>query len=102
MAAVQHSSSSSRSSDTPVIRIVVPTDVRRFFVDAVITGQGGYQSLCRMLAERLQTSAVLKLDRTEFVRVLHYATDYGDGGFQSRLRKMVVAWMSQNKDLILG
>lgn len=81
--------------------VVVTQDVRSFFTDATISGQGGFQSLCRSLAARLKTSKVLKLTPEELVRIARYASDYGDGGYQQRLRKIVCAWVVQHQDIIV-
>lgn len=76
--------------------IAVPRDVRDFFVDIEVTGHGGFQSLCRSLQARLRQSSMLHLDATEFSRIARYSAVYGDGGFQSRLRKIVASWVHQN------
>ncbi len=83
-------------SRTPSTAVVVTPDVRNFFTEAEITGQGGFQSLCRLLAERLARTSVLRLDRDEFVRVARYANNYGDGGFQTRLRRILASWVAQH------
>lgn len=78
--------------------VVVTPDVRAFFVESTIKGQGGFQSLCRQLAERLRRSKVLRLTPDELGRIARYATDYGDGGFQQRFRKIVCSWVVQHLD----
>lgn len=87
---------SSKRTTLQTIRIVVPDEVREFFKDVHIQGHGGYQGLCKMLSERLQDSTILKLTQEEFRRVVRYASHYGEGGFQTRLRKIVVNWVDQN------
>lgn len=81
--------------------IVVTPDIRQFFTEAQINGQGGFQSLCRGIAARLKTSKVLKLTPEELLRIARYATDYGEGGYQQRLRKIVCSWVVQHADTVL-
>lgn len=81
---------------TSTLDVVVTPDVRAFFTESTIRGQGGFQSLCRQLAERLRKSSVLKLTPEELHRLARYATDYGDGGFQLRFRKIVCSWVVQH------
>lgn len=81
--------------------VVVTSEVREFFTEVIINGNGGFQRLVRMLAERLETSAVLNLSPEEFQRIVRYATEYGDGGYQLRLRKIVCSWVAQNIDQVI-
>lgn len=76
--------------------IVVPDALREFFLGANLMGQGGFQSLGRMLAERLRITPVLRLDEAEFRRVVRYANHYGEGGFQAKLRQLIALWTEQN------
>lgn len=77
-------------------RVVVTPEVRDFFTSAIINGQGGFQRLVRMLADRLAADKSLHLSPEEFTRIVRYATEYGDGGYQLRLRKIVTSWVAQN------
>lgn len=79
----------------PTINIAVPPSLRDFFRETQIHGQGGFQSLARMLADRLTHSKVLRLTPDELRRIVHYARAYGEGGFQSRLRALVVEYVFQ-------
>ena len=81
--------------------VVVTPEVREFFTEVIVSGSGGFQRLVRMLAERLETSATLQLSGEEFQRIVRYATNYGDGGYQLRLRKIVVSWVAQNIDRVI-
>lgn len=81
--------------------IVVTPEVREFFTTAVVNGQGGFQRLVRKLAEQLTDSKTLRLSPEEFQRIVRYATEYGDGGYQLRLRKIVVSWVAQNLDTLV-
>lgn len=83
------------------IDVVVTRDVQEFFKDAQINGHGGFQSLCRGIAERMGRGRVLKLEPNEFRRIVRYASDYGEGGFQQRLRKIVTQWVNQNLDTLV-
>jgi hypothetical protein len=89
--------SSAPPSDTlAAFDVVVPDSVRDFFLTTEVMGNGGFQSLCRMLSARLQTTSVLRLDAAEFKRIVRYANHYGEGGFQSRLRRLASEWIEQN------
>jgi hypothetical protein len=81
--------------------IVVDRDVRAFFADASIKGHGGFQSLSRTLSTQLRKSTILKLTADEFGRVVRYANSYGNGGFQTRLRAIVAAWVHQNLNTVV-
>lgn len=88
------------------IEIVVTPDVREFFMDQMThagfqSGQGGFQALGRMLAARMTASRVLRLSPEEFKRLVRYANDYGDGGVQQRLRKIIVSWVTQHMDQLV-
>lgn len=82
------------------ITITVPREVRHYFRHTEIHGQGGFQSLCRQLGTRLTDTPVLTLQADEFRRIVRYAT-YGDGGFQSRLRRLIAQWVSTNLSSLL-
>jgi hypothetical protein len=54
-----------------------------------ISGEGGYQSLLRALQGRLdRTSGALRLERDELDRIRRYAFEYGQGGWEDRLRRI--------------
>lgn len=83
------------------LEVVVTPDVRQFFTESAINGQGGFQSLCRLVAGRLERSPVLHLTPEELARIARYATTYGDGGFQQRFRKIVCSWVVQHADALI-
>ena len=58
------------------------------FLQRPLRGQGGYQSLLARLRSNLDRN-LLRLTRTDCERVVRYATMYGEGGFQTRLRPIV-------------
>jgi hypothetical protein len=76
--------------------VVVSPDIVAFFQSAVINGTGGFQSLGRQLKDQLMTGDTLRMDEQLFRRVVRCATHYGDGGFQTKLRKVTVQWLDQN------
>lgn len=89
---------STATTANPVAIVVNPV-IRHLFDNTEIRGQGGFQSLCRSLAARLETAGpILKLDRTEFGRIVRYASTYGEGGFQTRLRVLVTHWVAQHPE----
>lgn len=87
-------------SDSSII-VVVPKEVGEFFRRAAIHGQGGFQALCRDISKQLQRSDTLRMEPTEFRRIVRYATHYGEGGYQQRLRKIITNWVSQNFNSII-
>ncbi len=89
-------SAAASSSSSSLITIVLSSELRDYFAESQFRGQGGFQSLGRLLAERLQTSKVLRLTPEELARVVHYARNYGNGGFQSKLRELIVEYVAQH------
>lgn len=76
--------------------VVVSPDIRAFFQSAVINGTGGFQSLGRHLKDQLMVGDTLQMDEQLFRRVVRCAEHYGDGGFQTKLKKICVQWLDQN------
>jgi hypothetical protein len=91
-----------RGSHRPTVHVVVTPEIKQFFADATIVGHGGFQSLCRTLSEQLRDSNILRLQPSDFKRIVRYATIYGEGGFQQRLRKIVATWVNQHFDELVG
>ena len=58
------------------------------FLQRPLRGQGGYQSLLARLQGNLDGN-ILRLTRTDCERVVRYATQYGEGGFQTRLQSII-------------
>lgn len=89
-----------RSEDTtmkPVMYdVVVSDDIRTFFQSAIMSGTGGFQSLGRILKDQLARGNALRIDEQTFRRVVRYGEHYGDGGFQTKMRKIAVQWLDQN------
>lgn len=80
---------------TPVTVAVTP-NLYAAFDGLSIHGQGGFQSLIRMVSERITTQKIAKFSPDEFERIAKYATSYGEGGFQQRLRLLVSQWTAQH------
>lgn len=80
------------------ISVVVPKEVREFFIGVTANGHGGFQSLCRMLKVSLEESEVLTVSPEDFQRIVRYATAYGEGGYQARLRTIIANWVSQHME----
>lgn len=79
------------------ITVAVTPNLRHAFDLGDIKGQGGFQALMRAVTERITKSGgVARFDPDEFTRITHYATSYGEGGFQQRLRLLVTQWVAQN------
>lgn len=76
--------------------VTVSADIVAFFQSAVINGTGGFQSLGRQLKEQLAAGDTLRMDEQLFHRVVRCAEHYGDGGFQTKLKKICVQWLDQN------
>lgn len=76
--------------------VVVSEDIQAFFQSAVINGTGGFQSLGRKLKEQLMVGNILRMDEELFKRVVRCAEHYGDGGFQTKMRKIAIQWLDQN------
>jgi hypothetical protein len=51
-----------------------------------IKGGGGFQDLMRSLRQRSAISGTLNLTDADLEKIQRYAFEYGDGGFEGRLR----------------
>ncbi len=77
--------------------VAVTPGLRAAFDSLDIKGQGGFQTLMRDVAQRITAShGVVKFGPDEFGRITRYATSYGEGGFQQRLRLLVSQWTMQH------
>jgi hypothetical protein len=57
--------------------------------DPESAGGGGFQNYLVQLGYRVDDeSGELELDSEELSKITKYATEYGEGGFQSRIRKI--------------
>lgn len=55
-----------------------------------VEGQGGLQSLLRRLNRNLAPDGSLNLTDTDVERIRRYASEYGQGGFEDRLKPLVL------------
>ena len=79
------------------IKVAVTPNLKSAFASLTIKGQGGFQTLMRDVSEKVvKSSGIVKFTPDEFTRVTRYATSYGEGGFQQRLRLLVSQWVAQN------
>lgn len=77
--------------------VAVTPNLKHAFDTLDIKGQGGFQTLMRSVAERITRShGIARFTPDEFSRVTRYATSYGEGGFQQRLRLLVSQWAAQH------
>lgn len=81
---------------TVMYDVVVSDDIQTFFQSAIMSGTGGFQSLGRILKDQLTQGKTLRMDEQTFRRVVRYGEHYGDGGFQSKMRKIACQWLDQN------
>ena len=58
------------------------------YINRPLRGQGGYQSFLSHLQDNLSGN-LLRLTRADCEKIVRYATQYGEGGFQGRLRSIV-------------
>lgn len=65
--------------------ITLTPDERACIIGPV--GPGGHQGLHRKLHGQLENSQTLLLTDEEFGKLIRYMTQYGNGGFQARLRR---------------
>lgn len=79
------------------VTVAVTRNLADAFDGLTINGHGGFQRLMREVAERIETAhGVAHFTPDEFKRVTRYATSYGEGGFQQRLRLLVAQWAAQH------
>lgn len=84
------------------VSIVVTPEVRHM-IESHIHGSGGFQSLCKRIATKaaLDPNDVAKLSVDEFKRLVTYAANYGEGGYQQRFRQLLALWASQHLNEIV-
>ena len=68
--------------------VVELTPDQEEYLNRPIRGQGGYQSFLTRLQDNMAGN-LLRLSRADCEKVVRYATQYGEGGFQGRLRFIV-------------
>lgn len=87
---------SSAFNSLPPIITIHPTPYVRSLFAKQRRGLGGFQSLHSALQNRMGGSRELSLNPQDFARVVNYATNYGEGGFQQSLRWLVALWAAEN------
>jgi len=75
-------------------RVRVPRDLVTYFNTFEHRGMGGWQSMGRLLKRKLESSSTIELSSTEVRRIADMAR--GQGGYQSKLRVLLTAWLEQN------
>lgn len=79
------------------ITIVVTPQIKKLFDGVDVKGDGGFQSLIRFLIKKLKTDeSVIRFTADEFKRVVTYSVNYGEGGYQARLRILIAHWTNQH------
>jgi len=73
----------------PRCRIPVTAALRETLTRQV-RGQGGFQDLLRDIGERAKSDFIVLTDE-EVGRIRKYAQDYGEGGFEDRLKALIEA-----------
>ena len=66
------------------------TDDELAVITRPVRGKGGFQSLLKALRRNMEGSR-LNITPSLAQRIVRYATRYGCGGFQDRLRRIVAA-----------
>lgn len=85
------------SKPSSLFSVAVTPNLVHAFEALDVKGQGGFQSLMREVAKRItHGSGVVRFSAEEFTRITRYATSYGEGGFQQRLRLLVSQWTAQH------
>ena len=85
------------------VNIIVSDGIRKAFDGLVVKGAGGHQNLSKAITAQLATGdPVLHFSADEFRRVVRYATAYGDGTFQRRLQLIIVQWVAQSFETLVG
>lgn len=57
-------------------------------IETPINGEGGHQTLMRKLKEQF-VCPHLSYDQEDYEKLVRYARDYGQGGYQSRFEKIL-------------
>ena len=58
-----------------------------YIVGTAVEGRGGLQSLQKRLQEQLAQGNVVSLDNASLGQLIRYMTRYGEGSFETRLRR---------------
>ncbi len=72
-----------------MVRVALTPDIVEL-IKRPVEGQGGLQSLLRRLNRNLSPDGSLNLSDTDVERIRRYASKYGQGGFEDRLKPLVL------------
>jgi hypothetical protein len=79
--------SSGRNRDgQPFVFELGPVEVA-YITDTSVSGKGGLQSLQKELQSQLEHGNVVTLDNAGLGQLIRYMTQYGEGSFETRLRR---------------
>lgn len=53
-----------------------------------VSGQGGFQDLLRKLQKQIENHSIY-LEDSDIDRMIRYSKEYGVGGFQNRMKKLI-------------
>lgn len=67
----------------PIIQLTA-ADVAKF--KKPVRGRGGFQSLLRAIAKKIQPDDTVSLTDGENERLIRYSFQYGQGGFEDRIK----------------
>lgn len=67
----------------PLIQLTA-SDVAKF--KKPVRGRGGFQSLLRAIAKKIQLDGTVNLTDRETERLVRYSFQYGPGGFEDRMK----------------
>jgi hypothetical protein len=73
-------------SDLPIVIQLLPKELT--WLRRPISGQGGFQSLLRRIQNQISDEKLV-LNESDAERLIRYASQYGGGGFQARLGRIV-------------
>lgn len=90
------SAANGHASNSRPTRLTITSELKKSFKQLDIRGHGGFQSFCTNLREEIMTKDYLVMEPDLFKRIIRYATQYGEGGFQQRLRMLLALWTAQH------
>lgn len=81
----------------PTAQIIIrPTAYVRSLFAKQRRGLGGFQSLHAAIQNRMAGSKVLALSPSDYARIVNYAVNYGEGGFQQSLRWLIALSVAES------
>jgi hypothetical protein len=70
----------------PFVFELLPVEIEQI-TETTVAGSGGLQTLQRKLKEQLSQGNSVTFDNAGLGQLIRYMTRYGDGSFESRLRR---------------